>query len=193
MIKLLTLWMLDDEYQSKEVSTHIISHGIWETVGVEERLSEKKEKIRIYQLCCIQSYHKKLKIGDIVYMAEDLIRELCHEVKLIHLPKTPRNKPEIKLSKTFSIEEKTKMFLFSRWMAVCYDSNIMNTETGHWWKERLNEFERTVLPNLIKNNSYVDTFEFLSAAPNKALDFFEYEEVPGLQSGKTIKRKKDKT
>ncbi len=194
MVKLLTLWVLDDEnsYNSDVVPSYIISNGIWETCGVEEiHVKGKTEIRRIYDLQCVQSYHKNLERGTVVKMQEELIIELCHEVKLIHLPKKTIKNPDIKISKTFTLDEKTKMFLFSRWLSMCYDSDTMNKETGYWWKDKVNDFERNAYPNLIKNNSYIDTFEFFSEAPNKAADFFEYEKVPGLQVRKTRRKKKD--
>lgn len=81
-VKLLTLWMIDDEYQSTDLSPVIIGHGIWETRGVDEINGD-----RIYDLVCVTSYHKDLKVGDKRRMNEESIMVLCHEVKLIHLPK----------------------------------------------------------------------------------------------------------
>lgn len=192
MVKLLTLWVLDNNEGYENIPPYIISNGIWETTGVEEINYLDKSVKRIYDLTCVQSYHKKLKIGEVVKMSEELLTELCHEVKLVHLPKHKSKKPDIKISKKISIDEKTKLFLFCRWMAMSYTSENMNTESGYWWKDRVNDFERLAYPNLIKNNSYIDTFEFLSAAPNKAIDFFEYEKVPGLQSTKARRSKKNK-
>lgn len=91
VIKLLTLWMLDDKFESNEPAIGIISKGIWETQGVQEI-----EDSRIYDLVCVMSYHKDIKVGDKKRMNEDVIIGLCHEVKLSHLPKV--NKRDVIIS-----------------------------------------------------------------------------------------------
>jgi hypothetical protein len=85
-VKLLTLWMLDVDYYKNDIPNHIISNGIWETQGVEEKSNEWGIN-RIYTLVCVDSHNKNLKKGTKVKMAEAVIIELCHRVKLIHLPK----------------------------------------------------------------------------------------------------------
>jgi hypothetical protein len=82
-VKLLQLWMLDDNfYQPKHIPKTIISNGIWETIRVKEN-----GKNRIYTLRCILPYHKDLKINTETMMNEDMIIEVCHRVKIVSLPK----------------------------------------------------------------------------------------------------------
>jgi hypothetical protein len=52
-------------------------------------------------------------------------------------------------------------------MAVCYDSNTLNTESGEWWKERLNDFNETVYPNYVENGTVEDTEEYLNKFTKK--------------------------
>lgn len=65
------------------------------------------------------------------------------------------------------LECDVKMFLFARWMAVCYDSNTLNTESGEWWKERLQDFNENVYPNYIENGTVEDTEEYLNKFTKK--------------------------
>jgi len=75
-----------------------------------------------------------------------------------------------------------KMNLFARWISTCYadehvDKNmksqhefgfdpstamsVLNMESGLWWKEQLEYFDKEVYPNYIKNGSVKSTREFL--------------------------------
>ncbi len=81
-VKLLTLWMIDKEYETKDVNKHSISHGVWETISVFI-----KEGKRAYQLKCVWPAHKDLKTGETRKMYEDVLLELCHQVKIVDLPK----------------------------------------------------------------------------------------------------------
>lgn len=56
--------------------------------------------------------------------------------------------------------KKVKMFLFARWIATCYYSEL-NTQPGLWWKERLEYFNRVVYPNLVENETVTYTKDFL--------------------------------
>jgi hypothetical protein len=85
-VKLLTLWMLDVDYYKNDIPNHIISNGIWETQGVDEEQTKWGIR-RIYTLVCVDSHNKNLEKGTKVKMEEAIIIELCHRVKLIHLPK----------------------------------------------------------------------------------------------------------
>ena len=78
--------------------------------------------------------------------------------------------------------ENVKMFLFCRWMAMCYEgrlidnnmkkstdkgfnpdtaSPILNRETGFWYKEQLIHFNETVYPNYVKNGTVRNAELFL--------------------------------
>lgn len=83
-VKLLTLWVLDWNYQSNQPSDNTISHGIWETIEVE--VLENKTG-RVYTLVCVSPNHPSLKVGDKRRMYESVIIELCHRVVIRHLPK----------------------------------------------------------------------------------------------------------
>jgi len=61
-----------------------------------------------------------------------------------------------------TIKEKTKAFLFARWIATCY-LEILNTENGAWWKVQLEHFEKVVYPNYMDNNTAKDTTKFLQS------------------------------
>lgn len=83
---------------------------------------------------------------------------------------------KIELSKSDTVEN-TKMFLFARWISICYadehkDENgnyigsgsgmsVLNTEDGEWWKKQLDHFNKTVWPNYIKNGSVDSANAFL--------------------------------
>jgi len=81
-----------------------------------------------------------------------------------------------------TLNEKTKMFLFARWISMIYadehlDDNmkyqgdpdfnpkegmsVLNRESGNWWLEQLNHFNDVVFPNYIKNGSFEDTKDFI--------------------------------
>ncbi len=89
-VKLMTMWMLDNEFEKaywREIPDHVISYGIWMPQGAEIKTDENGNKRRIYTMVCIKPHHEKLKIGTKIKMEESLIIELCHRVKLVHLPK----------------------------------------------------------------------------------------------------------
>ncbi len=83
-IKLLTLWMLDEgmSRQYNYIPDHVITHGIWETRGVE-----KKSNGRLYTMMCVYSSNKLLEVGKEIVMHEDRVIHLCHQIKIVHLPK----------------------------------------------------------------------------------------------------------
>lgn len=84
VVKLLTLWMLDDnlEYRFDSIPDHYISGGIWETRGVEV-----KDGARIYSMVCLFPNRPDLTKGTIIKMDEIMLIELCHEVKIVKQPK----------------------------------------------------------------------------------------------------------
>jgi hypothetical protein len=87
-VYLLTLWVIDNKYSmlSPDKMPGCITNGIWQVCGVEE-----KEDHRIYNLICLQSYHKDIKVGDKKKMHEDILIYFCHEVKIVDQPKLEHN------------------------------------------------------------------------------------------------------
>lgn len=85
-VKLFTLWMCDNEEQPTP-SSHFISHGIWQTQGVEIRQHDNGRQYRVYTLVCAWPMHRERKVGDKIKMAEEVIVLLCHQVKIEHLAK----------------------------------------------------------------------------------------------------------
>jgi len=93
------------------------------------------------------------------------------------------DKAKTNLKNSFNLEERIKMFLFSRWISTLYadehlDKNmihqsysaffdettamsVLNREDGNWWKEKLDFFEKEIYPNLLKNKSVEDAKTFL--------------------------------
>jgi len=78
--------------------------------------------------------------------------------------------------------EKVKMFLFARWISVCYADthldnklkcehdegfnpseaiSVLNRETGDWYKKQLEYFEKVVYPIYLKNGSVKSAKNFL--------------------------------
>jgi len=79
--------------------------------------------------------------------------------------------------------EDVKAFLFARWLATCYadelmDANmchsatvgydpstalsVLNRESGHWYKERLDYFNKNVYPEYEANGSTEKIARFLN-------------------------------
>lgn len=85
IIKLLKLFALQRDYETREVSDIHISHGVWTTLAVEERIDEKQKLKRIYTLQCVVSWNKDLKVGETRTMNESSIIVLCDEMKLQRL------------------------------------------------------------------------------------------------------------
>jgi hypothetical protein len=108
------------------------------------------------------------------------------------MPKQLEKKKDIKVSKKISIHEKTKMFMFSRWITINYDTDILNSQAGDWWKTQINYFEREVYQNYIASGNYTEVYEFFETSPNIVKEFFEYEKIPRLSTRKTISKKKNK-
>lgn len=78
--------MLDSKYQDsyrKKIPDHVISNGIWEARELEHRQNGD----RVYTMVCVNSHHPDLKQGTEVKMHEATLVELCHRVKIVHLPK----------------------------------------------------------------------------------------------------------
>lgn len=84
IVKLLTLWMLDEnfEYRFDSVPDHYISGGIWEARGVEVN-----ERMRIYSMICLSPNRPDLAKGTVIKMDEKMLIEMCHEVKIVRQPK----------------------------------------------------------------------------------------------------------
>ena len=80
------------------------------------------------------------------------------------------------------IETKIKMFLFARWISICYgDSHldgkmidetnpsfdpkdamsVLNRESGYWWKDQLEYFETVIYSNYVDNGTVENTERFL--------------------------------
>lgn len=85
-IKLLTLWMLEERRRPfySEPDSHVISHGVWETHGVEVT-----DRGRLYTMVCRWPMHRNLKVGDKIKMLDWLLIEMCNEVKIVAQPKLP--------------------------------------------------------------------------------------------------------
>jgi hypothetical protein len=72
-----------------------------------------------------------------------------------------------------SLSEKTKAFLFARWIAMVYADeleggiSILNTKDGYWYKEKLEYFEFNVYPKMKENKTVSKTRSFLSDLNNK--------------------------
>jgi len=81
-IKLKTMWMLDSNLECNVPEKYLISHGIWMTNGLEFR-----DSLLIYDMVCISSNHKDIKIGDTRRLLDMNLISMCHEVKLVSMPK----------------------------------------------------------------------------------------------------------
>lgn len=62
-----------------------------------------------------------------------------------------------------SVEEQARMLLFTRWLAINYTSEELNTATGLWWIQSLNFYMKTAFPNAIENGSYRDMIAFIES------------------------------
>lgn len=82
IIKLMTLWVVDNQYESRKPDSFLITHGIWETRSVEHQ-----NGVRVYGFVCVSSSHKDIKIGDRRKIQEEIILTFCHQVVITHLPK----------------------------------------------------------------------------------------------------------
>jgi hypothetical protein len=85
LVKLNSLWVLDNEY-SFAMDNSFIHHGIWQVKGIK-----MKENCNIYSLYCVSSDSKDINIGDKRDLHEILLLIFCHEVKIIHCPKVDIN------------------------------------------------------------------------------------------------------
>lgn len=61
----------------------------------------------------------------------------------------------------FSIDEKAKMTLYGRWLAICYNTSEMNGAVGVWWAKTLKHFENKVLPEYRENGTYDAMVEYI--------------------------------
>jgi len=82
-VRLKTMWMIDREFESNVPEKYMISHGLWITNGLEVINSD----LNVFTLVCISSNHKDISIGDIRRLPEIQLISMCHEVKLVYLPK----------------------------------------------------------------------------------------------------------
>lgn len=72
--------------------------------------------------------------------------------------------------KSISVEEKTKMFLFGRWMSTCYSTTELNQSDGKWWSIQLKHFVDVVFPEYVRNGSYDEALQFHEKMENTDLD-----------------------
>lgn len=77
-IKLLTIWRLKNKYEKREVDETLISHGLWEIIGLEGLDNSPVATFR-----CIMPCHKNLKQFDTRKLPFALIRYFCEEVMII--------------------------------------------------------------------------------------------------------------
>ena len=63
-----------------------------------------------------------------------------------------------------NMETEVSMLLFARWIATNYGAPQYNVNRcdGNWWKERLEYFNKQVIPNMILNGSVEATQVFLN-------------------------------
>lgn len=59
-----------------------------------------------------------------------------------------------------NLDERTKMFLFIRWISINYGGHLNQME-GRWYMRKMDYFFTTVLNNYIDNGTYIDTREFI--------------------------------
>lgn len=59
-----------------------------------------------------------------------------------------------------TIREQAIAFLFSRWLATHYEGRL-NEENGYWYMDKMDYFQKEVLPNQIINGSFDNTVEFI--------------------------------
>ena len=85
-VRLVRQYMLKPKYESSEFDEHTISHGLWETCGLE--LNEEKGT-EIFTLRCIMPMHEKRKVGDTVKMYSGVIAVLCDEISFVRKDITP--------------------------------------------------------------------------------------------------------
>ena len=85
-------------------------------------------------------------------------------------------------NKMLSLNEQTKMLLFARWISTDYadehiDANmhsqhekgfdastelsVLNRQSGTWWKQQLEYFNKVVYPNYLKSGTVADMRKFL--------------------------------
>jgi len=58
------------------------------------------------------------------------------------------------------IDEKVKIFLFTRWMGMCY-SDVLNTKDGYWYLDKMKYFENVIIHNYIMNGTYQNAVNFI--------------------------------
>lgn len=68
--------------------------------------------------------------------------------------------------KDFTIEDKTVMILYSRWMCMHY-GEIANKELGDWFYDRLEYFLSVVLPNYKRNSTFEDHKSMIGKIANQ--------------------------
>ena len=86
-VRLVRQYMLKFKYESDKVSEHIISHGLWETCGLD--LDEEKNT-EVFTLKCVMPMHEKRKVGDTIKMYSGVIAVLCDEIKFVRKDITPK-------------------------------------------------------------------------------------------------------
>lgn len=69
---------------------------------------------------------------------------------------------KFKYTNDITTSEKAKTILFSRWLSMCYHTDVMNNEDGIWWLRVYKEFEDKVLPNYEENESLKDMIDYIN-------------------------------
>lgn len=139
----------------RQVISHFVDH-VYDSEGIKYENGGNEMKLNLFQK--LDEYCKDLK-------SQQSYRE-----------RTLRTDEEMLLN------ENVKMFLFARWLATSYADthldgegrsehdegfdgrgalSVLNRETGFWYREQIEYFNRVVYPNFVKNNSVKDAKKFL--------------------------------
>ena len=85
-VRLVRQYMIKPKYENHKPDGHHISHGLWETCGLE--LNEEKEH-EVFTLKCVMPMHEDRKVGEEVKMHSVTIAVLCDEIKFVRRDITP--------------------------------------------------------------------------------------------------------
>jgi hypothetical protein len=84
-VRLVKQYMIKSKHENQEPDEYTISHGLWETCGLEVDESGRE----VFTLRCIMPMHESRVVGEKIRMHSVAIAVLCDEVSFVRRDITP--------------------------------------------------------------------------------------------------------
>ena len=69
-----------------------------------------------------------------------------------------RAEAEARSDASIALFNRLTSVMFARWLATNYTNSTLNTTDHMWWNEQYDHFSKNVMPNIVRNESLVESF-----------------------------------